>query len=368
LFDPYQVYKARAAGADAVLLIVAMLGDEELYALHALAGELGMTALVEVHDEAELARALALRPRLVGINNRDLRTFEVDIETTLRLRPLVPGTVALVSESGIHTHDDAARLAGAGVDAMLVGESLVVAEDTAAKVRQLTRLAPRVKICGVTRLDDVLAAVEAGADLVGFNFYPQSKRYLAPADCARLVAAARERNPFVTTVGVFVNSPLEEITSVLDDLGLDMAQLHGDEPPGYLDALEGRAFKAIRPPDLAAARTDTQRYARHACVPALLVDAYRPGEYGGTGQTGDWTLARTLAADHALLLAGGLDAGNVASAMAQVRPWGVDVASGVESSPGRKDHQKMAAFVDAVHNAYQEITHDKSVVKHQSEI
>jgi phosphoribosylanthranilate isomerase len=103
-------------------------------------------------------------------------------------------------------------------------------------------------------------------------------------------------------------------------------------------------------------------------VPALLVDAYRPGEYGGTGQTGDWTLARTLAADHALLLAGGLDAGNVASAMAQVRPWGVDVASGVESSPGRKDHQKMAAFVDAVHNAYQEITHDKSVVKHQSEI
>jgi indole-3-glycerol phosphate synthase len=138
VIDPYQVYEARAAGADAVLLIAAALNDGDLQTLYQLIGELGMAALVEVHDEAELERALKIDPRVVGVNNRDLRTFEVSLETTARLRALVPGDVVLVSESGIRTHEDVSRLAAIGADAMLVGEALVKAGDVGQKVQELT--------------------------------------------------------------------------------------------------------------------------------------------------------------------------------------------------------------------------------------
>ena len=137
ILDSYQVYEARAAGADALLLITAALGDDELLGLYQLTRALGMCALVEVHSEAELERALQVGPDIIGVNNRDLRTFRVDLETTARLRPLVPADVILVAESGVHTQDDVARLAEIGADAMLVGESLVRAPDTARKVREL---------------------------------------------------------------------------------------------------------------------------------------------------------------------------------------------------------------------------------------
>ena len=137
VLDPYQVYEARAAGADGVLLIVSALNDDDLEALHRLIQQMGMTALVEVHDAVELERALKINPRVVGVNNRNLRTFEVSLETTARLRSLIPGEIILVAESGVHTHDDVARLATIGADAMLVGEALVRAEKVGSKVREL---------------------------------------------------------------------------------------------------------------------------------------------------------------------------------------------------------------------------------------
>jgi indole-3-glycerol phosphate synthase len=138
VIDEFQVYQARAAGADAVLLIVAALEDEQLATLHELANEQGMVALVEVHTEGELERALRIQPRLLGINNRDLKTFDVDLATTERLAPLVPPGTTVVGESGIFTVSDVARLARAGVDAVLVGEALIAARDTAAKVSELS--------------------------------------------------------------------------------------------------------------------------------------------------------------------------------------------------------------------------------------
>jgi indole-3-glycerol phosphate synthase len=136
VLDAYQVYEARAAGADAILLIVTALDDNDLQRFHDLACELGMSVLVEVHDGVELQRALAIGPSVVGVNNRDLRTFEVDLETTARLRPLVPANVILVAESGVHTRADVERLAALGVDAVLVGEALVRARDVGEKVRE----------------------------------------------------------------------------------------------------------------------------------------------------------------------------------------------------------------------------------------
>jgi len=346
IFDPYQVYEARGVGADALLLIAAMLNDEELRTLHDLTRALGMTALIEVHDETEIQRALAVDPGLIGINNRDLRIFEVDIETTARLRPFVPPRVTLVAESGIHTTADVNRMAQIGADAILVGESLVVAEDTGAQVRELVRPYTRVKICGITTREDAVAAIDAGADMLGFNFYPKSKRYVTPQKCARIVSFLAQYTARVKMVGIFVNATRAEIERIAHDCHLDLVQLSGDEPSEFLTDLDVEAFKGIRPSSLAEAQADAARFARSSS-PALLVDAYQPGEYGGTGHTGDWALAQELATEYPILLAGGLTPDNVAAAIAQVHPWGVDVASGVESDPGKKDSDKMRAFVEA---------------------
>ncbi len=205
-----------------------------------------------------------------------------------------------------------------------------------------------VKICGIRTLDDALAALDAGADMLGFNFYAPSPRNIAPAACARLVAHLRQRGAIGTLVGVFVNLPPAQVAAILNECGLDLAQLHGDEPPTDLAALAGRAFKAIRPHDLPEARAQAAAYsldAPPAGAPTLLVDAAAGGAYGGSGQVTNWALAAALAAGTRLLLAGGLRPDNVAAAVAAVQPWGVDVASGVESAPGVKDPALMAEFI-----------------------
>ncbi|MEI2688566.1 MAG: phosphoribosylanthranilate isomerase [Anaerolineae bacterium] len=261
----------------------------------------------------------------------------------------------------------------------------------------------RIKICGLTNLDDALAAAEAGADLLGFIFYDKSPRAVdarTVAEIIRQLRSSAHRSPFTDhrspftdhrspftdhrspftdhrspltdhrspitdhrspftdhrspiTVGVFVNPSLEQVIRTLDYCGLDLAQLHGEEAPELLAALPGRAFKALRPRDAAEAASQTAEFARFgpAGGPNLLVDAYHPTLRGGAGQTGDWSLAANLSGQHRLLLAGGLTPGNVAAAIAQVQPWGVDVASGVEALPGRKDHDRLRAFIAATRAA-----------------
>ena len=209
-----------------------------------------------------------------------------------------------------------------------------------------------IKICGLTSLDDALAAIDAGADALGFNFYPDSPRYILPAVCANIQSGLRNRHAVVLTVGVFVNAPPAFVAEVLDTCDLDLAQLSGDEPPEVMARLIGRAYKAIRPRTLDEAEHAADEYAPLATNrPALLVDAAQVGMYGGTGQRADWSIARRLSAAHSVLLAGGLRPDNVAEAIRQVDPWGVDVASGVESSPGKKDTHKMVEFVRAARSA-----------------
>jgi len=206
----------------------------------------------------------------------------------------------------------------------------------------------KVKICGLTNLADCLAAVNAGADLLGFNFYPPSPRCISPGECARIVRELRTRKVQVVTVGVFVNSPADEILKIMDSCHLDLAQLSGDEPRAVLAAVGPRAYKALRPANTAALQEGLASYSPRSAPPAWLVDAHHPGQYGGTGQIAEWNLARSLARKAPILLAGGLNPSNVAQAVRQVQPWGVDVASGVELSPGYKDDAKMRAFVDEV--------------------
>ena len=213
---------------------------------------------------------------------------------------------------------------------------------------------PRVKICGLTNLEDAQVAMEAGADLLGFIFYEKSPRYVDPGTVASIVGALKSA-PLSTLhspplfVGVFVNPALAQVTQMLNQCNLDLAQLHGEEDPQLLALLAKRAFKALRPRSVVEAEADASRYARFGPDggPDLLVDAYHPDARGGTGQTSDWNLATALARQHRLLLAGGLTPGNVANSIRQVRPWGVDVASGVETAPGRKDHTLVQTFIAA---------------------
>ena len=207
-----------------------------------------------------------------------------------------------------------------------------------------TKHMTKIKICGIKTVNDALAAVDAGADLIGFNFYPKSPRYVHVGMCRNIMSVMRKRGR-VTCVGVFVNASIAEIYATMDTLGLNLAQLHGDETPEVMKALDGKAFKAFR-----GIPENINGFERQS-APAFLVDAAVKGVYGGSGVTADWNGAAELAKKYPLLLAGGLTPENVADAVARVRPWGVDVASGVESAPGEKDTGKMSAFVKAVRSA-----------------
>ena len=206
----------------------------------------------------------------------------------------------------------------------------------------IIQIMTKIKICGIKTEGDALAAIDLGVDLIGFNFYPKSPRYVEVGHCRDIMSTVSKYG-HVKYVGVFVNAAVEEIRATMETCGLSLAQLHGDETADILNELDGKAFKAFRGIPVAVdgfARTES---------PAFLVDASVKGLYGGSGVTADWKGAAELAKKYPLLLAGGLTPENVAEAVGRVKPWGVDVASGVESSaPGEKDARRMKAFVQAV--------------------
>jgi phosphoribosylanthranilate isomerase len=202
----------------------------------------------------------------------------------------------------------------------------------------------KVKVCGITNAEDALAAVEAGADALGFVFYQKSPRYVLPAVAGAIIA---QLPPLVTPVGVFVNEGLAAVRSIIDTCGLALAQLHGDENASYCRELSRPTMKALRLKDRGGLLALAE-YQGRGGVRGFVLDAFSEQSYGGTGQTTDWTLAADVAKTTPILLAGGLTPDNVAEAIRTVRPYGVDVSSGVESGPGKKDHAKISAFIDAV--------------------
>jgi phosphoribosylanthranilate isomerase len=197
----------------------------------------------------------------------------------------------------------------------------------------------KVKICGITNLEDALIAVEAGADALGFVFFRGSPRYIGPEQAAAIIC---QLPPFVQMVGLFVNEELATVNSVADQCGLDLVQLHGEETPDYCTAVKRRIIKAFRVKDYSSL-DDMANYSVAAC----LLDAWSPAAHGGTGTTFNWEIAARAAASHRIVLAGGLTPENVAGAVAAVKPYAVDVSSGVESSPGKKDAVLIRAFVAA---------------------
>jgi indole-3-glycerol phosphate synthase / phosphoribosylanthranilate isomerase len=398
IIDEYQVYEARAWGADAILLICAILDDIQLRHLLNRAHALGMYCLVEVHSREEAQRAVAAGAAIIGVNSRDLVTFQMHPYLIRELRPLIPPDRVVVAESGIHYAADARRLARYDVQAILVGESLVVSQDIPAQMRSLLCGANediQVKICGLRTHEHMRAAIDAGADMLGFMFYEPSPRYIQPQQAHALLESIENSNvvgadlsrpapiyrpgvgsgtnpvyfvkphnvaatPSLDTVGadlsrppaqsiapdivgVFVNKDAAFINEIAQQVGLHVVQLHGDETPEFCHSIARPVVKALRLQDL----TDIGKVrAYREAAWRILLDTPTPG-WGGSGITHDWALARAASQEVPILLAGGLTPENVAEAIRQVHPWGVDVSSGVETS-GLKDTSKIRAFIKNV--------------------
>jgi len=344
LYDEYQVYEVRSWGADLILLICAILDDAQLRHLLDVARSLGMHALVEAHSAEEVQRAVEAGAQIIGVNSRDLRTFKMHPGLIRDLRRLIPADRVLVAESGIHSAADARRLARYDVQALLVGESLVTSNDIPGQLSQLLRGANesvQIKICGLSEERHLRVALEAGADLFGLVFYEPSHRYVTPQRARELVQTLENGRAKIEAVGLFVNKEAEFINEVAELVGLDRVQLHGDESPEFCQRIQRPVLKALHMRD----SSDLGRLqAYRATTWRMLLDTPTPG-WGGSGETHDWEVARAAASQQRVFLAGGLHPANVAEAIAQVRPWGVDVSSGVESAKV-KDEAKMREFIE----------------------
>ncbi len=384
--DRRQLPLLRAAGADLVLLLAALHPARRLAKLVAQARDLGLEPLVEVHSQRELEAAIATDARLIGINNRDLRTLSVDPEFAERLRSSVPDDRLVVAESGVRDEARLRRWRALGFDAALVGEELMragtdpasVAARTAALVEAgrvptpaedpgAAACVPFVKICGVTEAHGLAAAVTAGADAIGLNMVPGTKRALEEHEAAELARLARTwagegRGPKL--VGIFADRDTAEVDSIARRLGLDLVQLHGDEPPEALDGIHLPVIKALHLPaadaqdgeatDSAAVVDElvarAEAFRGHANLFALMLDTADPSVPGGTGRRLPVGLARSVATRVPVYLAGGLSPANVAGTLRDVPAVGVDVAGGVEerpAAPGRpsKDPVRVGLFV-----------------------
>jgi len=384
IVDEYQLLEARAHGADTALLIVAVLPADELVHLISFSRNLGMEPLVEVATEDEMATALAAGSKVIGINNRNLHTFEVDMGRTGRLAAMVPAgsDVFTIALSGVTCRSDVEAFAGVGAGAVLVGEALMRAPSPEALISELLarpRQPPLCKICGLRDAEAAGVAAAAGADLIGMIFAKSKRQVDVQAAQAMVAAVRRERPrpadwampPYLATnadhqltprawllrwralltdaaskggpltVGVFVNSTVEEMNRIAEDVPLDLIQLHGDEGWSIAKQLVRPAIRVVHmEPGVSAA--DVVGSIEGGSAVAVLLDS----KGGGTGKTFDWKVGAEVQQLAPFILAGGLNPENVGSAVAAVTPWAFDVSSGVETD-GVKDHEKIVAFVRA---------------------
>jgi indole-3-glycerol phosphate synthase/phosphoribosylanthranilate isomerase len=307
------------------------------------ARRLGMDALVEAHDEVEVRRAVALGAPIIGINNRDLRSLTVDLGVTERLASLVPSDRILVAESGIETRQDVDRLAP-HADAFLVGSSLMRAANPALAARALAY--GRVKLCGLTDAHYAEMAASQGASYAGMVLVPNTPRAVTLQTAEPIAQAAQGEG--IATVGVFRDAKMPDVAEAARVLALDAVQLHGSEDTGYIDGLRDMLPSGTE--IWAAAPVGHVVPPARASADRTLFDTAVNGRSGGTGRAFDWDLLRGHEALQNGFLAGGLGPDNAARA-ARVGAYGLDVSSGVEMAPGRKDAGKIGMLFNALRPA-----------------
>ena len=352
IIDEYQIYQAKVWGASAILLICACLDVPTLTKFRELADSLGLSSLVEAHDEKEVQMAIDCGARIIGVNNRNLKDFTVDVQNSVRLRNLVQDDVIFVSESGLETPEDIQVLRDNNIGVALMGETFMRSPNKVEKLAYLygpTYYTPKVKMCGISKVETIPAVVEAKPDYMGLVFAP-SKRQVTVDQAKILVEELHKQcinhydTKVVKTVGVFVNETLDNLVRIADTANLDAVQLHGDEDETFIQSLKERTnvevWKAIQ----IRTAADTEKWI-DSSADMLLFDAYHKDERGGTGEVFDWSSLDAF--ERPFMLAGGIDSTNVARAIRTVRPYGIDISSGIETD-GVKDDEKIKAFTNIV--------------------
>lgn len=389
IIDEYQIYQAKVWGASAILLICACLDVPTLTKFRELADSLGLSSLVEAHDEHEVQMAIDCGARIIGVNNRNLKDFTVDVQNSVRLRNLVQDDVIFVSESGLETPEDIQVLRDNNIGVALMGETFMRSPNKVEKLAYLygpTYYTPKVKMCGISKVETIPAVVEAKPDYMGFVFAP-SKRQVTVDQAKTLVEELHKQygnrysreevqcsndvvqdgavigavhegtltstenasptlihQEAIKTVGVFVNETLDNLVSIATEANLDVVQLHGDEDEAFIQSLKERTnvevWKAVQIRSAADAETWSD-----SSADMLLFDAYHKDERGGTGEVFDWSCLDEF--ERPFMLAGGIDSTNVARAIRTVRPYGIDISSGIETD-GVKDDEKIKAFTNIV--------------------
>ena len=359
IIDEYQIYQAKVWGASAILLICACLDVPILTKFRELADSLGLSSLVEAHDEHEVQMAIDCGARIIGVNNRNLKDFTVDVQNSVRLRNLVQDDVIFVSESGLETPEDIQVLRDNNIGVALMGETFMRSPNKVEKLAYLygpTYYTPKVKMCGISKVETIPAVVEAKPDYMGLVFAP-SKRQVTVDQAKTLVEelhrgyaqkygsdTEHDKNDTIKTVGVFVNETVDNLVTIANEANLDAVQLHGDEDETFIQSLKERTnvevWKAIQ----IRTAADTEKWI-DSSADMLLFDAYHKDERGGTGEVFDWSSLDAF--ERPFMLAGGIDSTNVARAIRTVRPYGIDISSGIETN-GVKDDEKITAFTKIV--------------------
>lgn len=398
IIDEYQIYQAKVWGASAILLICACLDVPTLTKFRELADSLGLASLVEAHDEHEVQMAIDCGARIIGVNNRNLKDFTVDVQNSVRLRNLVQDDVIFVSESGLETPEDIQVLRDNNIGVALMGETFMRSPNKVEKLAYLygqTYYTPKVKMCGISKIETISAVIEAKPDYMGLVFAPSKRqvnveqakilveelhkqygnRYsrdevqcsndvvqdgpvigtvqegIATGDAHEgMLTSSENTSPtliyqeFIKTVGVFVNETLENLVTIATEVNLDAVQLHGDEDEAFIQSLKERTNVEVWKAVQIRSAADAEAWI-DSSADMLLFDAYHKDERGGMGEVFDWSCLDEF--ERPFMLAGGIDSTNVARAIRTVRPYGIDISSGIETE-GVKDNEKIKAFTNIV--------------------
>ena len=365
IIDEYQIYQAKVWGASAILLICACLDVPTLTKFREIADSLGLSSLVEAHDEAEVQMAIDCGARIIGVNNRNLKDFTVDVQNSVRLRNLVQDDVIFVSESGLETPEDIQVLRDNNIGVALMGETFMRSPNKIEKLAYLygsTYYTPKVKMCGISKVETIPAVVDAKPDYMGLVFAP-SKRQVTVDQAKTLVEELHKQyanrynrdaeqysnqtlihQESIKTVGVFVNETVENLLKIAEEVKLDVIQLHGDEDESFIQTLKEQSNVEVWKAVQVRSAADTEVWI-DSSADMLLFDAYHKDEWGGTGEVFDWSCLDVF--ERPFMLAGGIDSTNVARAIRTVRPYGIDISSGIETE-GVKDDEKIKAFTNIV--------------------
>ena len=359
IIDEYQIYQAKVWGASAILLICACLDVPTLTKFRELADSLGLSSLVEAHDEHEVQMAIDCGARIIGVNNRNLKDFTVDVQNSVRLRNLVQDDVIFVSESGLETPEDIQVLRDNNIGVALMGETFMRSPNKVEKLAYLygpTYYTPKIKMCGISKVETIPAIVDVKPDYMGLVFAP-SKRQVTVDEAKILVeelhkqyamkynsAVEQSGNDEIKTVGVFVNETLDNLVTIAKEVNLDAVQLHGDEDEAFIQALKEKTDVEVWKAVQICSAADAEAWI-DSSADMLLFDAYHKDERGGMGEVFDWSCLDEF--ERPFMLAGGIDSTNVARAIRTVRPYGIDISSGIETN-GVKDDEKIKAFTNIV--------------------